>query len=383
MPISLLIGFWLGLLQLPDASLPFQFEIATHDGTPVMIIQNADERIVCDEVSLLGDSIFIKLPLYDSEFRLKIGHGTLTGNWYNYGRKIPATIPFSATKDIRYRFPSSDNSPSSIQLDGSWESWFGSGTPDSSLAIGKFKREENKVYGTFLTESGDHRYLEGIVDRDSLKLSVFDGTHAYLYLAKVQGREMQGMYYAGNSYKTNFRATLNNSISLRDPSSLTQAKGEIDFTLPDVDSNLISLTDPKYRNYIKIVQILGTWCPNCIDETKFLDSVYTHRKEEGLAIFGLAFERSPLFSEAAKGVKKMQKRLNIHYPILIAGTNKKGEVQRVLPALDNFFSYPTTLFIDRKGQIVKIHSGFSGPATGEEWEKYKADFNRTLDRLLR
>lgn len=383
MPISLLIGFWLGLLQLPDAALPFQFEIAQHDGTPVMIIQNADERIVCDEVTMLGDSIFIKLPLYDSEFRLKIGNRTLTGNWFNYGRKVPTSIPFTANKDILYRFPSSTNATSTLSLDGSWETWFAAGTPDSSLAIGKFKRDGNKVFGTFLTESGDHRYLEGILDRDSLKLSVFDGTHAYLYLAKVNGDEMQGMYYAGNSYKAPFRSRKNNSISLRDPSTLTQAKGEIDFTLLDADSNLVSLTDPKYRNYIKIVQILGTWCPNCIDESKFLDSVYTHRKEEGLAIFGLAFERSPLFSEASKGVKKMQKRLNIHYPILIAGTNKKGEVQKVLPAIDNFFSYPTTLFIDRKGQIVKIHSGFSGPATGDEWEKYKVDFNRTLNRLLR
>jgi peroxiredoxin len=383
MPISLLIGFWLGLLQLPDAALPFQFEIALHDGTPVMIIQNADERIVCDEVTMQGDSIFIKLPLYDSEFRLKVSSYKLTGNWFNYGRKVPTTIPFSATKGITDRFTASGNPTANLSLEGSWETWFASGTPDSSLAIGKFKRDGNKVHGTFLTESGDHRYLEGIIDQDSLKLSVFDGTHAYLYLAKVNGDEMQGMYYSGNAYKTTFRSKKNNSIALRDPSTLTQAKGEIDFTLPDADSNLISLTDTKYRNYIKIVQILGTWCPNCMDESKFLDSVYTLRKDEGLAIFGLAFERSPQFSEAVKGLKKMQKRLNIHYPILLAGTHKKGDVQKVLPAIENFFSYPTTLFIDRKGNIVKIHSGFSGPATGEEWEKYKVDFNRTLDRLLR
>ena len=300
MPISLLLGFWLGILQLPDASLPFQFELKQHDGTSVMIIHNAEERIICDEVTMQGDSIFIKLPLYNSEFRLKIGNESLTGNWNNNGRKVPTSIPFTATKNIDYRFSASSTLPSSINLEGSWETWFDAGTPDSSLAIGRFKRNGNKVFGTFLTESGDHRYLEGIVDQDSLKLSVFDGTHAYLYLAKVQGEEMVGMYYAGNSYKAPFRAKKNNFIELRDPSTLTQATGEINFTLPDVDSNMISLTDVEYRHHVKIIQLFGTWCPNCMDESIFLDSIYITRKEEGLTIFGLAFERSPDFNIAKK-----------------------------------------------------------------------------------
>ncbi|MFN0188099.1 MAG: hypothetical protein ACKVQV_05305, partial [Bacteroidia bacterium] len=123
MPISLLIGFWLGILQLPDASLPFQFELKQHDGTPVMIIQNAEEQIICDEITMHGDSIFIKLPLYDSEFRLKIGNESLTGNWYNNVRKIPTSIPFKSAKNIDYRFSTTSTSSSSINLEGSWETW--------------------------------------------------------------------------------------------------------------------------------------------------------------------------------------------------------------------------------------------------------------------
>lgn len=383
MPISLLIGFWLGLLQLPGVVLPFQFEIEQHDGSPVMIIHNAQERIVCDEMTMQGDSIFLKLPLYDSEFRLKAGNGTLTGNWFNYGRKVPTSLPFSAVKNVKDRFPVSSMTYSPVTLEGNWETWFDAGGPDSSLAIGQFTTQGNKVTGTFLTESGDHRFLEGVLDGDSLKLSVFDGTHAWLYLARIHEEQMEGMYYSGNSYKAPFRARKNNSIKLRDAATLTQATGEINFRLPDTDSNFVSFTDTKYRQHVKIIQIFGTWCPNCMDESIFLDSVFNARKEEGLSIFGLAFERSSDFSTAVKGIKKMQKRLAIDYPLLLAGTNQKGEVQKVLPAVQHFFSYPTTLFVDRKGVVVKVHSGFSGPATGAEWEKYKADFNRTLDRLLR
>jgi hypothetical protein len=120
-----------------------------------------------------------------------------------------------------------------------------------------------------------------------------------------------------------------------------------------------------------------------MDETKFLDSVYAARKEEGLEIFGLAFERSENFTTAAANVRRMKTRLEVDYPVLIAGVARKGEVEKVLPAVKNFFSYPTTIFIDRKGNVVKVHAGFSGPATGEAWLKYQQDFRRTLDRLLR
>jgi arginyl-tRNA--protein-N-Asp/Glu arginylyltransferase len=42
----------------------------------------------------------------------------------------------------------------------------------------------------------------------------------------------------------------------------------------------------------------------------------------------------------------------------------------------------TTLFIDRTGVVRKIHTGFSGPATGKHYEKLVADFTSTVDALL-
>ncbi|MBL7923223.1 MAG: TlpA family protein disulfide reductase [Bacteroidia bacterium] len=383
MNFSLLIGIWLGILQLPEAQLPFRFEFRNDDGHPVMIIYNADEKIVCDEISTKGDSLFIRLPLYDSEFRLKMGVGELKGNWINRGRRTPATIAFSATKDITGRFPLSGKGSSAPLAEGRWETWFDAGSPDSSLAIGLFRVKDQVVHGTFLTESGDHRFLEGVIDGDSLKLSVFDGAHAWLYLARVQGESMEGLYYSGNHYKGPFRAKRNDSISLRDPSGITRVEGPFDFRLPDPDSNLVSLTDVEYRNKVRLIQIMGSWCPNCMDETVFLDSVYRLRREEGLEVIGLAFERPENFSLAAENVRRMKKRLQVSYPVLIAGVAKKGEVEKVLPAVQGFFSYPTLMVIDRKGQVVKVHTGFSGPATGEAWVRYQAEFRKMLDRILR
>ncbi len=380
---QLLLGCWLGILQLPDAGLPFQFELASHDGHPVMIIKNAGERIECDEVQMRGDSLIISLPLYDSEFRLKAEPGSLHGLWINRGRKIPAEIPFSAVQNCSDRFPMRYPVGENTRLNGLWETWFDTNTPDSSIGIGLFEENRGNVSGTFLTESGDHRFLEGVLDGDSLKLSVFDGTHVWLYLARLKDQKMEGMFYSGNHYKAPFHAFRNDQVRLRDPESISSGSGKIEFTLPDPDSNMVSSSDPVFKNKPLILQIMGTWCPNCKDESAFLDSIYQARSGEGLEIIGLSFERSPDFSIAANQVRRFKNRLRLHYPILIAGVVRKGEVEKVIPALRNFFSYPTTVFIDRKGQIVKVSSGFSGPATGKYWDEYQKDMKRTIDRLVR
>ena len=47
-----------------------------------------------------------------------------------------------------------------------------------------------------------------------------------------------------------------------------------------------------------------------------------------------------------------------------------------------YLSYPTTIYIDKRGEVRKIHTGFNGPATGEKHEEFKSDFEATLKELL-
>lgn len=382
--ISIAFGLWLGLLDLSGAELPFHFELENREGKPVMVIRNAEERILCDEITSTGDSLFIRMPLYDSELRLKNGRDSLTGIWINRGRKTPATLPFVAIRNQKDRFPSEPTESLTVDISGKWETWFDAGSTDSSLAIGVFRTlESGKVYGTFLTETGDHRFLEGSVSSDSLKLSVFDGSHAWLYLARIEGDRMKGVFFSGNHYKAPFVAKKNPDVHLRDASGITTMTGPVSFILPDCDSVLHSTDEDRYRNRVVIYQVLGTWCPNCIDESVFLDSIYRQRATEGLEVIGLAFERSAEFAKAVPGIRRTVNRLSISYPVVYAGSTDRERIKAVFPGMSGFASFPTTIIADRKGQVVKVHSGFSGPATGEAWESYKRDFSRTLDRLLR
>jgi hypothetical protein len=53
-----------------------------------------------------------------------------------------------------------------------------------------------------------------------------------------------------------------------------------------------------------------------------------------------------------------------------------------LPALDRFYAFPTTIFIDRKGNVRKIHTGFTGPATGRLYTEFADEVRATLDQLV-
>ena len=128
---------------------------------------------------------------------------------------------------------------------------------------------------------------------------------------------------------------------------------------------------------------MGSWCPNCMDETGFLSGFYEKNKLRGLEIIGLAYEKTGEVSRAIANVERLKKRFNCTYDVLIAATsNDRAAAAATLPALNQIMSYPTTLFIDKKGKVRKITTGFSGPATGVYYDKYVEGINAFVDKLL-
>ncbi len=156
----------------------------------------------------------------------------------------------------------------------------------------------------------------------------------------------------------------------------------ISFTFKNADGKSISLSDEKYKNKVVLIQIMGSWCPNCIDETNYLVPFYNAHKYQGLEGIGLCYERSENVDVSAKNVLNLKNRLNIPYQLLIAGTNKKGEVNKSLPMLNNFLAFPTLIVVDKKGKVRKIHTGYSGPATGKHYIEFKSEFEEFIKKLM-
>jgi len=374
-------GDWRGIIHTQGQELPFNFNIKFREGGQLAVtLINGEEEILIDEAYISGDSIFMPMHIFDSDLVAIFNDTEMNGFWRkNYAQDY--IIPFTAEKGGTFRFIDQPGSPP-MNIAGRWEVYFKS-TSGERQAIGEFKQDGHRMSGTFLRPSGDYRFLVGEIDGDRLYMSTFDGEHAYLITATTDGMTITGDFYSGKTRHDTWRAVRNEKIELDDQFSLTYLKEgfrTIDFELPNMDGELVSLKNPKFNNKVVIVQIFGTWCPNCMDETKFLSGWYNRNKERGVEIIALAFERKDDFQYARTRIEKLKTRFDIHYEFLFGG--KSDKTSQVLPMFEGAISFPTTVFIDRSGEVRKIHTGFSGPGTGKYYEQFVEDFNLLMDKLI-
>ena len=379
-------GIWLGELEVQDNEiLPFNFALKKNDSGQLFIkIHNAAEVIKVEEVTLKNDSIVIKTPVFEGYIAGKFTETSIHGKFIK--ESLDRIVPFKAIFGKEERF-STKNKPQA-NVSGIWEAEFSPNTTDSYLGKGIFKQNGNKVTGTFRTTTGDYRYLDGIMDGDIMKVSAFDGAHAFLFTAKVTDTSLAGIFYSGNHSQEPFIAKRNESFELPNADSLTFLKKGYDklaFSFPDMKGTLISLDDARFKNKAVIVQIMGTWCPNCLDETKFLVNYLKENKKLDLEVVALAFEYAKTEERAFKSINRLKTAIGVEYPILLAqfGTSNKSKAQEKLPMLNHVLSYPTTIFIDKKGVVRKIHTGFNGPATGDKYEVFKEEFDDFVKALAK
>lgn len=377
----LTFGTYRGELKVNDTKkLPFIFNVKDAN---TLEIYNAEEFITVDEIEYKNDSVYIKLPVFEGLLIAKIKDQTLNGRFVveEKGRQQA----FTASKN-ESRFD--NNAKAETNITGEWETVFSPNTEaDKYVAKGVFKQKDNIVTGTFLTETGDYRYLEGIVDGNQLQLSTFDGAHAFLFTGTVTDSTINGQFYSGNHWKEPFTAKRNDNYQLASANNLTYLKEGYDtlaFSFPDTDGKQVSLKDDRFKNKVVVVQIMGTWCPNCLDESKFYTQYYNANKDKDIQFVALAFEYAKTEAKAYSFINRLKDRLDINYPILLAqtGSTSKTAANDKLPMLNHVLSYPTSIFIDKTGKVRKIHTGFNGPATGDKYTEFKTEFNAFMDMLL-
>ncbi len=184
------------------------------------------------------------------------------------------------------------------------------------------------------------------------------------------------------NYKVQIEGQKNNTADIPDAYAQTQLE-KLDFAFPDLSGKNISLSDAKFKHRPVIVQFFGSWCPNCMDELNFLIPWYQINHKRGIDIIALSFERALDHAGAKAQLAKVQKSKSIPYPLLLAGVSSDDKPMDKIPTLKNFISFPTTVFLNRKHEVVKVHAGFTGPGTGEFYEKWKREFNDTVNELLK
>jgi len=375
-------GLWRGEILAQNNRIPFNFEVLKNDGVFTIYLINGEEKFLINGVNVFGDSLFFDMHIFDVSIKAKLKDSILTGLYIkNYANNYE--LPFKAVYNKKGRF---DQVNSNHKFDGIWETTFKSKEGKETPAIGIFKTKKNILNGTFLLKTGDYRFLDGYTKQDTMFLYSFDGNHIFKFRAeRINDTILKGEFWSGKTgYKT-FISKKNDQIKLPDANKLTLLKenfDKIEFSFPDLNENQVSLNDEKYKDKVVILQIFGTWCPNCMDETVFLSEWYRKNHSKGVEIIGLAYENKDEFEYAKKRVKIMKENLNANYDFVIAGTSSTKSASESLPMLNKVISFPTAIIIDKKGEVRRIHTGFSGPATGIYYEEFVDDFNQFLNKLL-
>lgn len=373
---------WYAHLDLGEEKLPFIINMtysANHQINTFSII-NGSEKIDIQEIEQDQTQLRFKLPLFDNEFIGIFDGFNLKGDWYNYAKSNQYKLPLQATPQNPYE----NLDKAAADFSGQWKVIFSKDTDDAYPAIAELTQKGNEITGTFLTETGDYRFLSGHVNGNQLHLAAFDGAHAFLFTALFENDKLSGQFYSGNHWKETWEAVKDQEASLRNAEELTYLKegyDGIEFSFPNMKSDTISFPNENYEDKVVIVQILGSWCPNCMDESRLYADLYKKYNSKDLEIIGLAFERPDEFEKIQAILNRYKNQMGIGYEVLWAGKASKKIAAQKLPMLNHVMSFPTSIFIDKKGNVRKIHTGFSGPAT-KQYTTYVKELNAFLQTLL-
>ncbi len=350
-------------------------------------IVNGDEKIILDDIeygvdrATAKDTLVVHFPAYDTYLKGIYEEKFIEGQWVvNY--KDNYSIPFIAFYGQKDRFTKAE--PAKVDLNGEWFCEFDYDKDDLYPAIAVFKQVGDKLTGTFKTETGDYRYLEGHVHGQKFELSVFDGAHAFLFSGKqTADGELTGLFRSGKHYSSNWKAKKKTDEStLTSPYNLSKAttSESIDFSFKNAKGETVNLTDPVYANKPKLINIMGTWCPNCRDEINFLKNHLDKIQENDIEIISLCFERYKDEAKNLASLKRYQEKLDVPWQMLLGGYFNKSEATEKVPFIDKVISYPTLIFLNSDNTIQKIHTGFNGPATSE-YPAFEKEFLELINTL--
>jgi thiol-disulfide isomerase/thioredoxin len=375
-------------IQLNDRlQIQVSASLAKKNPKAPITIYNGKEVYQLSVKKRIGDTIIYQFPAQDAEWRLAFAHdlSEARGWWVNYNKKVPVRYPIHLQNGI---LKQPEPASSQLNISGKWRVVFNPGTTNEEVLVGVFEQKiGNFVTGSFLSETGDYRYLNGHVVGNAIHLQTYTGYWAFVVDATLQSADqMLGNFYSGASYNASFAAYRDSTVQLRDESSLTYL---IKRDEPVVLKELIKMNGRKEtidfssQNKLTLIQIMGTWCPNCLDETQLLKELQASYGSKGLKVLALAFEVGSDTKKQRTRLKNWIKSMNVTYPVYLAGSSSKDAASARFPMLNGIMSFPTALLVDQQGKIIAIHTGFSGPATGDAYlnlvKKYKQEIESALE----
>lgn len=383
------LGVWRGTIKNSSGeTVAFTLEVKREGENLIGSLVNGDERTVSTGASFEGGKLKLRYDFYDAELVATIEGDHLQGTFDRQWGKKRLTRDIHAQRNVAAKAPSSVDG----SVSGEWVMTV-THAGGSSYWRAAFLQANGEVRGTIIPVSGDWGTMTGSVENGELRLNRFDGINCRVFRAKLTPEgKLEGVVDFGlfDPIRTVVaeRITENNKAivsNLPDPMNHTRMSNPAEpfrFSFTDLNGKLVSNSDEIFKNKVVAVSITGSWCPNCHEESPFLQEMFDRYGREGFQPVALAFEYSGDTARDLEQVKIFAKRHNLKYPVLLAGSTEEGQIQQKLPQLVGFGAYPTTVFIGRDGLVKRIHAGFEGRATGERFTKLKIELENLIKELL-
>lgn len=384
------VGIWHGTIKNNSGeTVAFTLEVKRDGDKFVGELVNGDERIASTNGSFENGKLNLRYDFYDAGLVATIDSDHLQGTFERQWQKQRLKRELHAMRGAGAKV---GGGQISTDVTGEWLMKVGE-EPKVSYWRAAFRQQGGNVGGTIIPVSGDWGAMTGSFEKGELRLNRFDGINCRIFRAKLtpegklEGIADFGLFDPPRKVIAERITESNKQIvaNLPDPMNHTRMSNPAEalrFSFPGLDGKTVSNTDELFKNKVVAVSITGSWCPNCHEESPFLQEMFNRYGKEGFQPVALAFEYSGDAARDLEQVKIFAKRHSLKYPVLLAGSTEEGQIQQKLPQLINFGAYPTTIFIGRDGLVKRIHAGFEGRATGERFTRLKSELEELIKELL-
>lgn len=323
-----------------------------------------------------------------SSYRIPVFDGIIAGSWNADSSQFLGAWTDklqSPQVDTRFVLNAIPEAPGFTKVSESAPETFFSGTfinSESGSWNGSFviQTEGDNVIATVKTGTGDLRHLYGTVQSDHFSLSTFDGAHLYALEFDRTGESIAGNFHSFSGYTAEITGTRLARAPTANPLRI-QATGDLEFTVVvDADSTVENWTAEKFAGSVTLIDLMGTWCPNCMDASRLMIDLKQQFPELQLA--SVAFERQSNPTQVFERFDRYKADMGITWPMVYGGPAKKKETSYKMNFLTGFESFPTTLILDKQGKIAYVHTGFNGPATGNAYLQEQKFFKAAIGSLM-
>lgn len=373
-----LAGAWRAAVVVNNVDVPFRLEIVEKGGALTGVLFDGDKRIVSSRGRFLDNVLSLPFPQYGARLEAALRDGRLDGHYWRGSR---APFAFKASRGAQ---PTASTPAPSIE--GLWT--IGGVKNNKGESAWRFivRQTGPNVSAAILRVDGDTGTLTGGWRDGAFVLSHFSGARPLLLevtpaadgsLKIVQNKKTE---LVAERAETEKARTLGAPTDPTLHTRLKESGQPLAFSFPSLDGGgVVANTDPRFAGKVVLVNITGSWCPNCHDEAPFLSSLYKQYRARGLEVVALAFEEEDQLASPTR-LRHFIASNGIEYTVLLAGI--PDDLAAKLPQAENLNSFPTTFLVGRDGRVRGVHAGFPSQASGSFYTQAAREITEQVERLL-